>query len=192
MAKKKIELTFDEILEKAVEATAEDVALEVEKAYEEVIELFYKSYTPRNNGPYRYKRTKSTFYGSSGYDTLYSSNNIYRENDIYITGIDVSPEFMRNNPLGYNPYRADLNSPAWVFWRTFDQGIHGFTAEEAKQWSKKTHINRHGMVSKFKMPKRIPTKMKESPKVLMDKKFKEISSIENLNKIFNKNFKRFL
>lgn len=196
MSKKKIkeELVdpLEKLLQEAVEKTAEDILTEIETAYENVIQEFYNDYTPKNGGPIWYKRTGASFYGSNAYDTLINPSTLYLQGDTYITGIDVHSQFVENNPYGVNPYRADVNSPSWVFDRTFNEGIHGFTAAEVDIWSSKKHINRHKKKSRFRKPKNIPHQMRTPPKQLMDEKFKDISSQKHLDEIFNKNVTKLL
>lgn len=194
MPKKKLSKVIldpiEEKLNKALYNTAEDVLVEIEAAFESVIEKFYEDYTPRNGNPYYYRRTGSTFYGSNAYNNLINPETLYYEKDIPITGIDIHSSFIEK-VLG-NPYNADMNSPAWVFNRTFYEGIHGFTEVEAETWSKDTHKNRKGKKSRFHKPKNIPTQTTPVPKELMDAKFKDISSIDHLNELLNKNIRKIL
>lgn len=177
-----LEKEINDIFNQAINDTAEDILVEVEQAYENVIETFYKSY------PTKRKRTYSLYKASSGYENLFTPNNMYYENGIPIIGIDVHSSFIPGTP-----YRADVNGNEWVFDRSFEQGIHGFTEAEVKIWTKKNHINRHGEKSKFLKPKKIPTQMSPAPRKLMDDKFyKEISNQKHLDDIFNKNLSKLL
>ena len=105
------------LFDDSVKEMAQEVFFRIQGLYESAIQQFYNDYDPLY-----YQRTDSTWYGSSGTDDYYSSRNIAKRGDIYYTGIHVGPSFIKGNP-----YRADKD---WVFWRTYNKGIHGISAGE--------------------------------------------------------------
>lgn len=119
----------------ALKASATILNYRLEKKWEQFIDEFYESYEPS-----LYDRTGSTYEASNMYDKnlpelknnrlawKWKSINPTKNNSI-IAGIEID---YKN--IGDNPYKADLE---WVFNRTFEEGIHGYTKEEAlsHSWS---------------------------------------------------------
>ena len=103
---------------------AEEVLWEIENAYENAIDMFYADYDPL-----WYYRTYSSYYGSSGSQDLFSSENYNFANDIYNVGINVDSSYIPGEP--YKAHRRKNGADKdWVFRRTFLQGIHGINARQ--------------------------------------------------------------
>lgn len=111
---KKLEKKFNE----AIELFAQDVAMQIEGAYENIIDEFYAEYDPR-----WYDRTYSTYLGSSGYYGLF---NNWENGNGYRAGIEVD-----SSNIPGDPYRADKD---WVFARTFEKGIHGYGLMDRRKY----------------------------------------------------------
>lgn len=172
---------------------AEDVAFNIEKAYESVIDMFYADYGPNNGEPWFYERTYSTYQASSGYDQIFSPNNIQHYGDSYFSGIGVSSSNIPSNP--YNAYKE------WVFNRTFYKGIHGISSadvrgknEQIRQKYKRQRQLMRMLKKKHKglkidskmqgLIKNVPKNMHPAPKKVMDKQFKQITKKANMDKMF--------
>lgn len=130
MAKKKYDLSsldgLSKMFDDAVEEMAQEVLFRIENIYETAIDRFYADYNPLY-----YNRTYSTYLASSGYDNLFSPQNIHGSGNQWTAGITVGPANIPGKP-----YRADTD---WVFDRTFNKGIHGIRAGKAfgKSFDKK-------------------------------------------------------
>lgn len=183
------------IFESCTEDLAREVLFETQSIYESVIEQFYNDYDPLY-----YNRTGSSWYGSSGSDTLFSPQNLYQQGDSWVSSIIVDP----SNIPG-NPYRADKD---WVFERTFKKGIHGFSYKKNKG---KTFLKTNGkkvfeviransyqgqssIVSQKKFFKtgnsisiktRTMTNMSPAPQTIMNKEFKRLTGKRNLQNKFD-------
>ena len=161
---KDLEREIMQAANKALRATAEEITYQIENAYENAIDKFYQDYTPR-----WYGRTHSTYLASSGYN--YFGKNVKQVGkNSFIAGIEVDSGLMGS------PYKADTS---WVFSRTFERGIHGYTNKEAREWSDK---ERHLYFS--------PTgkMMRPTPEVLMNKDFRHITRAANIEDLFAKFF----
>ena len=101
----------------------------LEYMYENAIEAFYESMTPKY-----YNRTGSTFYGSDLYDNENKISNPVIIGNEYIAQVTVSPSNIPGQPY----YKGNQNRPDknWVFERTYIEGIHGITPAERKAWGK--------------------------------------------------------
>ena len=171
--------TFNEILadeiefmKSALKKTAEELTFQIQAAYESAIDKFYADYSPHTYG-----RTQSTYFGSSG--AKYFKKNIYPVGDMsYMGGIVVDSFFIGQ------PYKANAT---WVFNRTFEQGIHGYTPGEAKAWSSRWKEKQGPHLSADNRLVFPPTKraMKPSPMVLLNKDFRKIASHKNIDSLFN-------
>lgn len=180
---------FNEVLQEF----AEDVAFNIEKAYESVIDMFYADYGPNNGDPWFYDRTYSTYQASSGYDQIFSSNNIQHYGNSYFSGIGVSSSNIPGDP--YKAYKE------WVFNRTFYKGIHGISSvdvreknEQIRQKYKRQRALMRKLKKKHKglkidskmqgLIKNIPKNMNPAPKKVMDRQFKKITKKSNMDVLF--------
>lgn len=102
----------------AVAELAAEITFQIQAAYETVVQSFYEDYTPR-----WYDRTYSTYEASDHAEDPFKTTPIEGG---FNAGINVDPSFITGKP-----YRADT---AWVFDRTFGQGIHGYFRWEMRQW----------------------------------------------------------
>lgn len=155
---------------KAIEEMAEEVAYEIEKSYESVIDMFYSDYTPRI-----YQRTYSTYLGSNAYNDIFN-NGVIQYGNSYFAGINVSSSNIPGNP--YEAYKG------WVFDRTFYKGIHGINRNDLMQMNKKRSKDNHITI------RNMPKNMSPAPKKLMDKEFKKLTKKQNLDKMFEEAMKR--
>ena len=155
---------------RAVRELAENVAEKIEDAYEDTIQAFYDDPAfDGTNEPRFYNRGYNLFQGSSGYDMLYTPYNIQQFGDSYFTGIQVDSAHIPGSP-----YKAPK---VWVFDRAFYQGIHGITQKEVRVKNRGTHRSAE---VKIKAPKQ----MRPTPKALMDREFKHITSRKSLDDLW--------
>lgn len=145
---------------KAISEMADEVTFQIDSAYETVIDKFYNDYTPK-----WYDRTYSTYEAAR---PLYDFMHI---GDSYWAGIQVDSA----NILSANPYKMPKN---WVFDRTFYKGVHGITASEVRSWNRGRHRTEEIRI-------KAPKQMRPTPKALMDKEFKNITSKKNMDKFLN-------
>ena len=127
---------FKKKYNKAVKEFAQEIAHEIERAYESVIDMFYEDYDPLY-----YRRTYSTYLASTGYNHLYEPWNFQHIGDSYFVGINVD-----GSNIPGNPYRAYKH---WVFDRTFYKGIHGINRNDLIKMNKKRggrYITANGVV----------------------------------------------
>lgn len=173
-------------LDSAIKVTSEILGRQIEKAYRDSIAKFYSDrafpYSRIKNVPLRYKRRKTNnlYYGSSGRIKYDKNKPMYESiGNAYRTGIEVGAKFYTNP----SPYRADTE---WVFNRAFIDGVHGFCEGDNFIWDMTVYGNRK--------VHNIPLRATEenTPKVIMDRKFKDISSNNNITKILAHAYKRKL
>ncbi len=168
--KDKVNIAIQEGIKKA----SEKIAFDIQGNYEHFIQMFYDDYEPNS-----YNRTLNTFFGSDGTSLDKMINDIKNG---YIVGIAVS-----SDNIPGDPYSADKD---WVFDRTYYEGIHGFTPTEYKDWS-----NRDTVSQPMANASKIPTQMKPSPSVLMNKWFnnykkKDVKNI--VNSCINESLSKYL
>ena len=185
MAKSNLEKTvmkkIEKGLKKALKETAEDVLFEIEEAYEKTIDEFYEDYGPNNGEPWWYKRTHSTYLGSSGYEDLYDSRNFRTVgNDNYRVGINVSSDNIPGNPYKskWRPEEGGQKRSVdkdWVFRRTFDEGIHG----------KKVTANLKKNRKYYESAVTSIAPMSPAPKKRMDERFAKINNQSHIDEIFS-------
>lgn len=188
---KKLERIFNDSLDEF----ANQILINIEDMYESNITRFYNDYDPLY-----YRRTYSTYEGSSGYEDLFDSENIFRAGDIITAGIHVDSDYIFGNP-----YRA--KNKDWVFRRTFERGIHGINTGNSfgkKRVRKYQRIkgkkvfeavwhNSSGRTTKkkiayggrVKVMNRIMENTVPSPKAAMRKEFKRLTGKRNMKKMFN-------
>lgn len=144
MAEKWIsEVKFGKEFDKALRETAREVTDDIEDAYQETIREFYDDYDPRS-----YVRTLETRAASDHFKGRNKPRKL--GTDTYIAGIEISADNIEGKP-----YRADKD---WVFQRTYEEGIHGFTGD-------------HPWVEKYGVD---PGKMEPPPDERMNKKMDKI------------------
>ena len=165
--------------------------------FESSIEGFYNDYTP-----VRYRRTYSTYLASD----MYNDMNNYTFNPVEGgDGAEIGLHASSSN-LG-NPYRA--HDTEWVFKRTFEKGIHGFTRYEASEWDKQKKWSKvlkkkkdgswikvsmrptkgHSPVRyRYKDSEKTGGRRTKSPKADMDRRMKEFRSSEELKNIVDSCF----
>lgn len=190
---------FKPAIRKALKETAEELAFEIENAYEKAIDAFYDDYDPRS-----YDRTYSTYLASTGYNDPFSPKNVREDGeDSYLAGIHVSARYMPKKP-----YRA--KNKFWVFQRTYEKGIHGVNRNDAierkeKHWSPQIEgvrlkngiwQTKHGRtrtfffdgqgerynISRVKVKNMVPP-----PEKLMKAQFKQIRNQDHINEVFTRN-----
>ena len=166
--------------DKALDEFAQDIALEIEEGYEFAIDSFYADYNPL-----WYDRTYSSYLGSSAYALgIYDPTNFNVTGDIYTVGTTVSPEYIQGKPYGASDKYSDITE--WVFERTFVKGIHGINNREEQSYSRtKIYRNKKKGVAGISIQSRNIKNMHPTPKVLMDKEFKKITSKRRMSKKFN-------
>lgn len=168
-----IESKIEKIMQDAIEIARMDVVEKLEIMWENSIDRFYDSYDPS-----WYRRTHSTYKASDAFDSL--ENHLFNPTDKngYEIGIHIS-----SDNIG-DPYDAESE---WVFKRTFEKGYHGYTIQEADEWSRyKVSIvgadgKRYTVHSWKKPPRKRLQKMKvlkPTPKADMDTKFKKFKKNE--------------
>ena len=114
---------------KALKDTTIQLNEVLEYMYENAIEAFYDSMTPKY-----YSRTGATFYGSNLYNNETRIYNPVINNNEYIAEVTVSPNNIPGQP--YAKGRKNRPDKDWVFERTYIEGIHGITPSERKDWGK--------------------------------------------------------
>lgn len=177
---------FDEIIkemEEKLKAVARETAKEVqsliEAEYVSTILEFYNDYQPRS-----YHRTEYTFYGSNKYDgpARHARNTVPAYKDGFIGGISVSADYIPENP-----YRADTE---WVFNRTFEKGIHGYTRNEMlKRFHKLVSKNKKQRTYQkftFTYQEEKQTVLKPSPEKRLEKKVRKLATNKTIDNIVDK------
>ena len=153
------------------------VAYQLGEAYGKAIDRFYHNYTP-----HYYDRTYSTYMasdlsdmwgwntGGTGFigESQYFKNVRQLSKNRYYVALNVD---YRN--IGPNPYNEPLD---YVFERTYVEGIHGMTPEEAARKGLHWH----------KKPER------EAPIHFMEKDYYKIANNENLDRVFGEAISREL
>ena len=135
---------LDTAVRKGIEEGLKEVLYQFNNIYTRSIDRFYKDYEP-----HRYDRTFTTYAGSDLADMWglsAVSQNTYRPfmknirqigKNTYYGAMNIDYSYIYEN-TGRNPYNSPLD---YVFERTFVEGIHGMTPEEAKarklSWHKK-------------------------------------------------------
>lgn len=158
--RKKFMEKLNRIVNDAVSHAAYEAAYIIENQYESIISKFYDDYTP-----HIYERTYSTYLASSMYSD-YSKGIRKLSDGSYEVGIYVSPQNIPDDPY--------IDDKEYVFWRTFEEGIHGLSRKDVRANPKE-----HTIVSYMNIPKR----MKPAPRVLMDKwwrKFKKNNEMKTI------------
>lgn len=154
-------------LEKATIQTAKQLTTEIETAFESCVKKFYSSYSP-----VWYRRTLSTYQASDHYG---GKGKGYKKSGKRVQcGINID-----SSRLG-NPYRAETD---WVFTRTFEKGIHGYTVSEARAWNK---IGTNHFYTPAGLRK------SNSPRVMMDKEYNRISGKDHVMSLWNANISAML
>lgn len=166
---------IDKAIAETIESSRKKIVERIESQWESCIDQFYSSYNPT----ILYHRTRSTYRASEAYGDL--GNHTF--NPIGDNAAEIGIRIDSEN-IG-DPYHAD---PEWVFTRTFEKGIHGFTRTEAIEWSNYYVIVNGKKYFYWRRPKTIPKKMDQPPKSLMDKWFKRFKKNE-LKAIVNECFK---
>ena len=109
--------------DKACQMVAKETGDEIQDAYNESVENFYSAYSPSV-----YKRTESTYKASTGRH----GRRWWRMGEMhYKFGIKVDPGLMGEpyNVGNHGWAKHGVATAAFVFGRTWDQGIHGFTRD---------------------------------------------------------------
>lgn len=163
-----IQKDIEKRFKSAIKDMADDVAFEIEKAYETVIEEFYNDYP----NPVSYERTYSTYLGSNAYDDIFGQG-IQQFGDSYFAGINVS-----SSNIPGDPYRA---YKGWVFERTFYKGIHGINKKDKDRMNKYRGKGYEKDLIRVKVIKN----MSPTPKSRMDTRFKNITKKSNMDKMFS-------
>ena len=171
-----IKADIEQKYDKALHEMASEMTFQIEKAYETAISKFYNEYTPKV-----YDRTGSTLKASDRWDDIFGYDV---KGDIFETGINVGAE---NIPFidGHPPYRAPKGT-AWVFQRTYEEGIHGYFKVEAQDSIKKimrTHVLSKRRKHKYASIIESAPPLKSKPEKIMEKLFKRISSDKYMNTI---------
>lgn len=148
----------------AVAEFAEEVAFEIEKSYESVIEQFYDDYDPLY-----YVRGFHLYYGSNGFESPFSDEVVQKFGDSYFAGIAVSSSYIPGDP--YRAYKG------YVFDRAFYKGIHGINRSDLIRINKNKIGGNELRVS-------TPKNMKPAPKTLMEREFKRLTKKRNMDAMF--------
>lgn len=173
---------------KAAEEVASEVTFQVELAYEKAISKFYNDYDPE-----RYERTLSTIKASNRWDDIFGYTPT---KDRFIAGIEVGSENIPNifegpdDEEGHQPYRDPTD---WVFERTYEKGIHGYTILEARRYADKKR-------KKYVLSKRAKNRLTNyinaappitspPPKEIMEKLFSKIDKQQYIDKITDEKLK---
>lgn len=170
----------DKKLQLAMRRTAMELSMEIEIAWERVIDEFYNHYIPK-----WYDRTYSTYKASSGYSEIMSGTLMpYRckkeKDGSYLVGITVSSDNIPDNP--YDPDADGKPDKDWVFTRTFEKGYHGYNQHEARDWTTR-HKGKNSDNRVWTTQARV---MKPTPAARMDAAFRKISNQKHVTDVFNK------
>ena len=102
----------------SIKDMAEEIMIQTDIIYDKAIEKFYNHYTPLY-----YNRTYSTYYASSGYNNLFTPENLYPNGNEWVSSIIIdsaniydSPNLNKTKDGWASPDRADTD---WVFERTY-------------------------------------------------------------------------
>lgn len=110
--------------DRACKMAAKEVGEEIQLAYDESVTDFYSSYSPT-----WYDRTGSTYKASTGYSgkTSWQIGEMH-----YRCGIRLDPGLMGEpyNIGNHGWAKYGIATADFIFSRTWDLGIHGFTAQE--------------------------------------------------------------
>ena len=160
---------------------AKQIAEDIREEYHTVIWKFYHHYTP-NMYKRSYESQLSTNYHQLGKD--YRKITKWQE-DGFIIKFIVGGEFVSGN------YEDDNE---WVFNRTFNQGIHGWTPISFQGIMSGTqNVEKMGWRGRVKQPRK---PLKPSPKERMDEWFERYKTYGNLDKIckpiLKNNIKKYL
>lgn len=160
-------------IERAIDAGIDELGYRLEIAYGQCIDKFYSNYEP-----HYYDRTYSLYSGSNTWDNPLKNKKKIGKNRyyiaIYVGAENVIPNINSNNlPYDDISYRDGVD---FVFDRSFEQGIHGMTPEEAKRAGLSWH----------KKPDN-PT-----PKRRMDKEYKRIANNNAMDLLFGEFISREL
>ena len=169
MSNKRLKEKIIRDIERSVKNASYEIALDMQKRYEYVIQAFYNDYSPNSyTAPNPLQRTGSLFLGSNGYSYSFDKNiNINKNANSIESTIKINVD--SKNIIG-EPHRT---SNSWVFNRAFFMGIHGFTPAEYKDW-----VSRENHSPIMERAKVIPHKMKKSPESLMTSWFKKYKATE--------------
>lgn len=175
-----------ETLRKNIMVGLYNAAVEIEarlrEAYVYAIDRFYDDYYPK-----KYERTYSTYaaadfinspedlWYSGGHkvEAGYGASHVRRTDKGYDAKIEISSDFIPGNP-----YRAKAGKE-WVFGRTWEKGIHGYTRNDVIGTNKTRDRYTRWKVNQ----KDAPRVMKKPPKRLMDSDFKKIAKRKNIKPI---------
>lgn len=134
MAKSNKIIDVDKIkkrLDAAIQIVGMEVGEEIQNAYVTAIQLFYGEY-----GPASYDRTFSTFKASSAY----GGKPPYKKTGEMMceAGIKVDPSLMGEpyNVGNHGWAGKGIATASFIFDRTFNKGIHGFTIGEVRKHNK--------------------------------------------------------
>lgn len=129
-----IDINVDlEKMSKAIHKVGKEVGEEIQDAYAKAVTKFYNDYKPTGKGPFSYRRTYSTYEGSSGYR---NRERTYKRTGKYScrAGIKVGGNFISGTPYAKN-HGWKNPSNEFIFGRTFYQGIHGFTTKDVSKYN---------------------------------------------------------
>ena len=176
---KKIDNAINEMLFAFAERMAEDCR----KQYQKTIDEFYADYKPHS-----YDRTLETKYAHN----LYGKN--YKSITTIVNSTTVQIRFLADSSfISGTPYRADTK---WVFDRTFEEGIHGWTPDEVLEYSsggnygyfdKKNQFHINKMLNHMPAPPLSP-----SPKERMNEWYRQYKKPTNLRQIMQPISKQIL
>lgn len=162
---------------KVLDACAEKIANDCNDKYMSIIKDFYGGYSPHS-----YQRTYETFAATNFYKHKKDYKRISR-----IIGDDKVRILYRidSKYIEGNPYRAEKS---WVFGRTFEEGIHGWTPEEVMQYVGGHNYGYYGKEGQFYINRMlgwtdVPEPMSPPPKELIDEWAQEYKKPGNLRKL---------
>ena len=159
----KIEQQISAALNEALNEVVEELTFQIEKAYDQSVDKFYK-HNPNGKGkfPKYYDRTETTYQASDRYESIYGPGIEYI-GDSPVAGITLrEPPVIHTRSdddepyFNHNQYSSGFD---YVFPRTFEKGIHGIDTLK---------------------------KLDPSPKGRMDKAFKEIRSKKHVQPLLDK------
>lgn len=180
MGKIKLPDGFEKKIDKAIsemlDAFAEKMANDCDEKYKKIINDFYASYPH----PRSYNRTRETRFATNYRDKNYKKIMTKIDSNTVQINYRISSEYINGHP-----YRADTD---WVFRRTFEEGIHGWTPEEVMDYINGQNYGYYGNNGQFYINRMmywhdVPEPFTPSPMERMDKWARQYKRPTNLRQI---------
>ena len=162
-------MKFDvEAFKRHVSESFKEVAIwsagEIQKAYKTAVQAFYDDYTPK-----QYRRTKSTFKASSGYNKSGEELVTQVGECAFEAGIKVDPGLIPGQPY-YHTVDGERvpQDTAFIFSNTFDKGLHGFQSMSVRK-------KKYNSPWKYKLMRYVGGRNRgDPPKAKVDREYRAI------------------